>query len=172
MLKRIHHYSLYLLLTFTLLGTNAFGNIRADLAEDYHADINVREVTTNCSPEIAAWSRILHLPCGLYWCAIWVNAKYYICGIKGAMSAWSPDWFPKNRLITYEECKQGDVGGIYSIKEGRIFHMFFIDGKNGRRDLDTYEGNSNAGGSNNGIGVFHRLRDKDEVYAYADWIDN
>lgn len=160
----------YLLCHFVSASADTISSVRLAIIEECKSDLHVRETTPNCSPEIAFWCSMHGMECGVPWCAIWVGAKFRYCGVVAPLNAWSPSWFPPERIIPLEEAQPADLFSIYFRSLHRIGHVGFIDHVD-KRDVYTYEGNTNQGGGREGYGVFPRVRDKDEVYKCANWID-
>lgn len=153
--------------------------IRTCVATQYTQAIGVREATgRNDGNEVKAYLHSIKLPEGHAWCAAFCNYILKQCGVTPANSGWSPNWFPKNRVVYHAERglgnsgtlpQKGDVFGIYFPAKGRIAHVGFIDTW-GNTKVTTVEGNTNTAGSREGDGVYKKTRLTKQIYAVANWI--
>lgn len=108
------------------------------------------------------------LPPGHPWCAAFAGYCLHAGGIKNApKSPWCPAWFAKSAPgdeINPLESTKGDAFGIYYQKLNRIAHIGLIEAREGNV-LVTIEGNTNAGGSRSGDGVYRRRRPVRTIHA-------
>lgn len=153
--------------------------IREQLAEVYLSQVGVREAgKNNHGPEVKLYLASVGLGEGYAWCAAFTKWGFDQVGIAttGA-NAWSPSWFPSNRIIYKRDSKslnangkKGDVFGLYYANLKRIGHVGFIHEWT-ENYIVTVEGNTNDGGSREGDGVYKKKRLKRQIYAVADWIN-
>ncbi len=101
------------------------------------------------------------------WCASFVSWCHGKAGYPEPKTAWSPTLFPPSRIS--KEAAPGMVMGIYFPELRRIAHCGIVAHVKGDY-VYTVEGNTNASGSREGIGVFRRLRHRRTIAKYADWI--
>jgi hypothetical protein len=148
---------------------------RDELIRTYRKHIGVRELTgNNDGKEVEMFLRSTGLGKGYAWCAAFVT----YCHIENSLAipknapAWSPSWFPKQRLIDPENSLPGDVFGIYYVNMKRIGHVGFIDEvwKNNSGNVITVEGNTNGDGSREGDGVYRKRRSKKQIKSVSRWI--
>lgn len=96
------------------------------------------------------------------WCADFVEATQRNAGVKNVVSsAYTPyrenEYRRRGRLHTTP--RPGDEFFVYSPRARRIIHVgFVLRVLAGGRSVLTVEGNTNAGGSANGNGVYVRVR--------------
>jgi len=141
------------------------------VCETYRAELGVREATgNNDGYHVEKYLASTQLGPGYAWCAAFVNWSVRKCGVIGPQAAaWSPSWFPAERL-NHGPPKPGDVFGIYFPSKNRIAHVGFIDEVKENHYV-TLEGNTNDVGSREGDGVYRKYRIKKQVSATANWID-
>ena len=148
------------------------------LSAVYTAEIGVRELTgKNDGKRVEEYLASCGLGKGYAWCAAFVNWCMVQSGVRGAGSAWSPDWFPSANTI-YTRGGRGninpskcDVMGLYYADKKRIAHVGFIDDWAEGSDYTlTVEGNTNDDGSREGDGVYRKRRLKAQVYRVSRWI--
>jgi hypothetical protein len=118
--------------------------------------------------QIAIFKRACGIKEGNHWCACFTKEVYNQAGINtDGANAWSPTWFPKNKLTTNP--KDADVFSTFSLSSNRINHVGIILSEYGN-NIETIEGN--VGRSRNGYGsVMKLIRSKSEIHSYANWID-
>jgi hypothetical protein len=136
----------------------------------------------NDGQRVETYLRYVGLRKGDPWCAAFVCWCFGNAGIANPESGWSPDLFPKakvvwqrKRTVVKQSDKQafrtGNVFGIWFADKGRIAHTGFIDGVQGEWAI-TVEGNTNLAGSREGDGVYRKRCLKNSLYQIADWIGN
>lgn len=145
---------------------------RSDVAEIYHSQIGIRELTgRNDGREVEMYLRTCGLPKGNPWCAAFVTWVFQQAGVKTVVSAWSPAWFPPDKTIYTRGAKanktpqMADVFGIWFANKKRVAHVGFIDEwPPGSSYCITVEGNTNEAGSREGDGVYRKRRLKTQIY--------
>lgn len=144
---------------------------RECVIKTYRAEVGVLEATgNNDGYHVEKYLASTQLGPGYAWCAAFVNWSVRKCGVIGPQAAaWSPSWFPADRL-NHGPPKPGDVFGIYFTSKNRIAHVGFIDEVKENHYVTT-EGNTNDAGSREGDGVYRKYRIKKQIYATANWID-
>lgn len=163
------------LLYFAFIGSNRMldGNLlkehsqKGDVVAIASQEIGVREKTgKNDGIRVEEYLHSVGLHRGDKWCAAFVSWVYKKAGYPAPRTGWSPDLFPKKRLV--KEPVPGDVFGIYIPALGRIAHCGIIE----RVASDyryTLEGNTNNSGGAEGDGVYRRMRHKRGIRSYANW---
>lgn len=114
----------------------------------------------------------LHAPDA--WCAAFVHWCLDSAGIKNQVTAYSPSAQNKKNLIYYQThwlkpVRLGDVFTIYFPSMKRIAHTGFVNMNSNTSVVETVEGNSNAGGSREGYGVFRRKRPALTLWSISRW---
>jgi hypothetical protein len=151
-----------------------------------HSFIGIKEVPlgSNRGPEVTKFLNAIGLSGGYPWCAAFV----WFCIQKAASQLATENPFirsggcvlferwAKQKSILHDEPEAGDVFLCYSIPEGegrkRASHTGFVTAVNlKKRTFTTIEGNTNLGGSREGIGVFERERPIDERYKFIRYND-
>ncbi len=147
------------------------------MARIYRGEVGVREATgRNDGERVEAYLSAVGLPKGHPWCAAFVAWAFREGDVPAPRSAWSPAWFPGDRVVYARgqtpgyDWRPGDVFGIYFPSKGRIAHVGFIDGARGAF-YETVEGNTNARGSREGDGVYRKLRPKRTIHRVSRWVD-
>jgi hypothetical protein len=174
-----------LTLFFSLIFLAAFSNpigehfLRQELSDTLHNQLDVRETSTNSGPMIDEYLASTGLEPGYAWCAAFTTWNLNLFDVPNPESAWSPNWSKKSDRIFDQDmrkkhtikmsCQAGDCFTLYYRSLGRVGHVGFIVGTSGKY-LVTIEGNSNDGGSREGIGVFKRKRDISKIYAITNYI--
>jgi CHAP domain len=150
--------------------------LRDCVKHTYYSQIGVRELTgKNDGKSVEMYLQSVKLGKGYPWCAAFVNWTLLQCGLKPKMSAWSPAWFDKNRVVYkrgHSDNKvpdRGDVFGLYFPNLKRIGHVGFIDSWSDK-EVITVEGNTNGAGSREGNGVYRKRRMVSQIYIVSDWI--
>jgi hypothetical protein len=143
------------------------------------AQVNVRETPgqANQGPQVNAYLRSTGLGPGHPWCAAYV----YWCIEQAAAdlevdnpfirTAWCPamDAWAKAHDILEQRPDVGDVFLLYGQATGSLArHTGFVTRVDGAR-FGTNEGNTNLGGSAEGIGVFLRERTNSGMYRFVRW---
>lgn len=139
----------------------------------YTSQIGVREATgRNDGKQVEAYLKVVKASKGSSWCAAFVAWCFEQCNLKHAASAWSPSWFPANKVIWKQgkgrEPGAGNVFGIWFNNKNRIAHVGFIDEWHGKYAI-TVEGNTNEAGSREGDGVYRKRRLTRQIYAVSNW---
>ena len=151
---------------------------RFDVVHEYSQYIGVREASgKNDGYDVALFLQSTGLSEGYAWCAAFVNYCLEKAGVHTDKSAWSPAWFPKEKIVYQRNVSMirkplpGDVFGIYFVKKKRIAHVGFIHRWSDGSGVITVEGNTNKAGSREGDGVYKKFRMKSQIHSVADWID-
>jgi len=128
--------------------------------------VRERPLGSNRGPEIDEWNRLAGVAVGSFWCMSFVHAMVRkACADAGADPAtvflktascsalyrWAKQ---KGRLTTRPQ--PGDVFLCIGGDTGHFHTGLVVTTPDGNGRFETIEGNSNAGGSANGVGVFHR----------------
>ncbi len=147
---------------------------RSGIINTYTSEIGVREATgQNDGKAVEKYLAAAGLGKGYAWCAAFVNWVYLQNEIAGPNSpAWSPSWFPNEKVLDKRFGLRGDVFGIYFESKGRIAHVGFLDEDfdNGKNTILTVEGNTNDAGSREGDGVYRKRRSKNQIYKVSCWL--
>lgn len=125
---------------------------------------------------------------GYAWCAAVQSDIHEYAEIPNPRSARVVEWFKQN--VVWEKRfgeaprymdKRGMVGGIYYSKLGRLAHIVLIVGESDKYYY-TLEGNTSAWGSiewdegdntqREGDGFYKKIRNKESIYALADYCLN
>ena len=165
-------FVLLAVLSNTSYALNYNHHLRKCVTITFTSQIGVREHGgKNAGYSVEKYLKSTKLNKGYAWCAAFVNWSLRHCGIKTINSAWSPSWFPANRIT--KNPKQGDVFGIYFKSKRRIAHVGFIyKWLPNSKYCITVEGNTNEAGSRDGDGVYKKRRLKTQIYKVANWIDD
>lgn len=134
--------------------------------------VGIREQGNNEGPQVTRYLRAAGLGPGYPWCAAMLAWVHEQCGIPGPRSAWSPDYFPADRVIYHRGHTEGtapqpgDVLGNYYPSKERIAHVGFIARwPGGDQWVITIEGNTNDSQHvREGVGVFRKRVSKRQVY--------
>jgi hypothetical protein len=177
------YYFLIFLIAVALsvfLYSMAHGQTRDCVVKCAVLEVGVREATgKNDGERVEEYLASTGLGKGYAWCAAFVNWTMKGCGVKTPGSAaWSPSWFPENRLVyskagvgSWRNVRGGDVIGIYFPTKGRIAHVGMFLHDNGS-SVTTVEGNTNQAGSREGDGVLKKIRLKSQIDRVASWISD
>jgi hypothetical protein len=162
----------------SVTGQGYITDARHCVEKSYISQIGIRERTGhNDGTDVEKYLHSVNLGRGAAWCAAFVNWNLQHCGIKTPKSAWSPTWFPDNKIIYKPSLriantpKTGDVFGIYFRTLKRIAHVGFIYRWSDESFVTTVEGNTSDAGSREGDGVYMKKRLKRQIYAVSRWID-
>lgn len=132
------------------------------------AELWVREATGhNDGKRVEEYLATVRLKKGEPYCAAFVSWVFKEAGYAAPRTGWSPSLFPYGRVV--KAAAPGNVFGIYFPALKRIAHCGLVTGVKGNW-IETIEGNTNGSGGREGDGVYRRLRNKNTVRAYADWI--
>ncbi len=146
----------------------------ACLENTYLSQVGIRELTgKNDGKQIEAYQKVTKAPKHSPYCASFVAWCFVQCEVKTVQSAWSPSWFPQNKVI-YKQGKgiipqSGDVFGLYYPSKKRVAHVGFIH-KWGDVYIITVEANTNDAGSREGDGVYKKRRLKRQIYIVSRWL--
>jgi hypothetical protein len=108
------------------------------------------------------------------WCAAFVRFCLDSAGIKSTITAYSPSAHNAKNVVYargqwLKEMETDDVFTIYFPSMHRIAHTGFAHRKVNNHICETIEGNSNAGGGREGVGVFRRQRPFNTLYTISRW---
>ncbi|MEJ7558683.1 MAG: CHAP domain-containing protein [Pedobacter sp.] len=150
--------------SFIRKNENGYGRIIKYAREE----IGVRETNNaNSGIRVEAYLAYVGFEKGAPWCAAFVSWVYNKAGYKLPKSAWSPALFPHSKRS--KEPEPGMIFGIYFPNLKRVGHCGIVESI--RNDwLTTIEGNTNALGSREGDGVYRKLRKKQTIRYYSNWI--
>jgi hypothetical protein len=151
--------------------------LREAVAITYTSQIGVKETLgKNDSHQIRAYLKVTGFDQPVAWCAAFVSYCFTENGIDNPKSAWSPSWFPPDRVI-YSKGQplkikplKADVFGVYYANMKRIAHVGFVDSWPQGDYAITVEGNTNDNGSREGDGVYRKRRLKANIYRVSRWI--
>jgi hypothetical protein len=150
--------------------------LRNELIAVAESQLHVREKTgKNDGKDVRKYLREVGLTEGYPWCAAYVAWCHNQLNIPNPESAWSPDWFRANvvyrrndpGLISFQS-RPGQVFGLYYESKKRVAHVGIITGET-RFHYQTIEGNTNAAGSNEGDGVYRKIRKKESIFVISDY---
>lgn len=146
------------------------------LRQIYLKELGVREFSNrNDGERVETYLAYTGNKKGDAWCAAFVCWVLGKAGVVNPRSAWSPDLFPKNRIVwQYNQNKKmtpgkGDVFAIWFADKGRIAHCGFVDEWNDKWVV-TVEGNTTESGSREGDGVYRKRRMGNTLFAVATWV--
>jgi hypothetical protein len=154
--------------------------VRECVADQCNRLLYVREATgKNDGKEVKQILACVGLPEGYPWCAAYVKYVLALCGVQTPINAMAMSATPLEGRIWGKGTLQraaadplpGDVFSIYYSSLKRIGHTGFVTNWNGTKSIvATNEGNTNTGGSREGIGVFNKWRQKNQIHCVARWI--
>jgi hypothetical protein len=102
--------------------------IREKLIETFRSQIGVRQTGNNTGPEIDMYLASVGYESGYAWCGAFVGWGYQKHKINIPNTAiWTPSWFIRSKIISHEDAKIGDVGGIHFSRFNRIAHIVVYD---------------------------------------------
>jgi len=141
------------------------------------SQVGVREVPlgSNAGPAVERYLASTGTPKGSAWCAAFVNYCIEEAAHKlGAREPWIrtagcdeiKSWARRNKVL-FERPEVGDVFLHFSPGDDADHTGFVTSVANGY--FGTVEGNTNNGGSREGIGVFSRKRPVSEAYRFVRW---
>lgn len=137
-------------------------------------EIGVKETGTNSGPRVNQYLASTRLGPGFYWCSSFVHWNFSQCGktFEPAREFAAAARFGREHVVYKKgevgETKPGQVFTLYYANLKRIGHVGIIL-KDDEDYLTTCEGNTGAGGSRNGDGVYRRVRSKETVYTVNQW---
>lgn len=137
----------------------------------------VREATgNNDGLAVERFLKGVGLPKGYAWCAAYVKAVYADCGVDTPINAMAASAVPASRRIwgkgvrISRQPQPGDAFGVYYSYLGRIGHTGLVVDWGSTSLCRTNEGNTNNNGSREGIGVFSKWRQKNQIHSVASWL--
>lgn len=142
------------------------------------SQVGVREATNrNDGEEVESYLRSVGLGKGHPWCAAIMYWSFSECGYtfpeKPSFYAWSPNWFPADRVVWIDgrgdQGTSGDALGIYYRNLGRVGHVGMLTKEDGDY-FHTIEGNTSDAGSREGHGVYTKKRLKSQTKYLARWL--
>lgn len=150
--------------------------LRDKLVKVAESQLYVREATgENDGREVEKYLRVTGLKKGNPWCAAYVAWCHTELNIPNPESAWSPNWFRANLVyrrnvarIKPFKSRPGQVFGLYYENKKRVAHIGLITGET-LLHYTTIEGNTNGAGSNEGDGVYRKIRKKETIYMVSDY---
>lgn len=153
-------------------------SLRVALVDQLESQVGVREATgKNDGVEVERYLASVGLGKGYAWCVAYVAYNLQAFNVDNPNSAWSPHYANRKDMVWYKgkrlksEPSPGDVFTIYSSHRKRVAHGgFYIGTDRSSGYFITIEGNTNDGGSREGIGVFKRKRNPLKVYAITNYI--
>lgn len=150
----------------------------ADIVECAIETIGQRETHgNNRSPFIDECLRLTKVGLGNPWCAAVGAMWHFMADVPNPMSAYSPTWFPEKECIYIRGKKNddivrpGDCGGIYIASKKRIGHWVLVESSD-QKWVNTIEGNTNEGGSDEGDRVMRRKRLLKNIERISRYWDN
>jgi hypothetical protein len=141
------------------------------------SQLHVRELTgKNDGVDVVKFLRSVGLKKGDAWCAAFISWLHIMFDIPNPESGWSPAWFKAN-LVYHKLHKRttpfisrpGQVIGLWITSKGRVGHVGMIESEN-RLHYNTIEGNTNSMGSDEGDGVYRKIRKKETIYCVSDFV--
>lgn len=183
-MQKIIHFFGYVLLI--CIGLRADATItstptRDKLASVYISQIGVTEATgRNDGVVVESYQRVTGNRKGDAWCASFVAWCLKQAGLNVNGNGAARSWFTEKYVVYTRSThgvrnfhklalKRGNTGSLYYKNIGRIGHIFFIDNIHGDYII-TVEGNTNAGMSREGGGVFRLRRHIRNVYSVSDHV--
>lgn len=151
--------------------------LRQDVITLAESKLYVRERTgKNDGKDVEMFLRSVGRKKGDAWCAAFVSWLHIQNNIPNPESGWSPDWFRNNLVykrpiprMTPFVSRPGQVFGLWYESKGRVAHVGIIESET-RLHYHTIEGNTNTAGSNEGDGVYRKIRRKTDIYAISDFV--
>ncbi len=130
---------------------------------------------SNWGPDVKKYLASVNYKIPAPWCAAFVKYNFDQAGVKTPITAYSPTAHNSKNLVYYrgkllKPLQAGDVFTIYFPSMGRIGHTGFAPRMINRSIVETYEGNSNDGGSREGYGSFKRKRSLHTLYSVTRWV--
>ena len=132
------------------------------------SQLEVRESgKNNFGTMIGQYLSYTRLRQGNPYCAAFISWVFFKGGYSAPRSAWSPDLFPKSRMVKFPQ--PADLLGIYSKDRKRIVHCGIVE----RLQHDwviSIEGNTNSDGSADGDGNYRKWRHKNTIRCFSRWL--
>lgn len=134
--------------------------LSVDLATVGESQVGVVEepLGSNWGPKVKEYLASTGINFPAPWCAAFVNWCLNQIGQKG-YGAYVPSWDKKDLRVS--DPKRGDLGLVWFSSMKRYAHIYIVTGRPSLRSVSSVEGNTNNGGSRDGIGVFKRIRPLD-----------
>lgn len=134
--------------------------LSVDLATIGESQLGVLEepIGSNWGPKVEQYLRSSGIDYPAPWCAAFVNWCLNQIGQKG-YGAYVPNWDKKDLRV--DSPKRNDLGLVWFSSMNRYAHIYIVTGRPSLRSVSSVEGNTNNGGSREGIGVFKRIRPLD-----------
>lgn len=151
--------------------------LRAKVIKLAESQLYVREATGhNDGTQVERYLKSVDLRRGDAWCAAFMSWLHLELNIPNPESGYSPNWFRNNlvfkqgqkRIIPFVS-RPGQVIGLWIPAKNRIGHVGMITGETKLHYL-TIEGNTNSMGSDEGDGVYRKIRKKESIYAISDFV--
>ncbi len=153
--------------------------VRHDLLKNLSEQLDVREITSNSSPEIDKYLKSVGFNYPVPWCAAFVSWNLSNVNVENPNSAWSPN-FAKSKDVIWTSktgykqkgytAKCGDVVTFFYTSLKRVGHVGFFIKQDKSGYFITIEGNTNKSGSRTGDGVYLKKRDPRKVFAISRYI--
>lgn len=169
-------------LVFILAGSitaKAQDSVRYELLKNLTEQLDVREITSNSSPDIDKYLQHVGFDYPVAWCAAFVSWNLNNVGVSNPNSAWSPSFANANDVIWYGKtgykqrgvtAKCGDVVTFYYSRLKRVGHVGFYVKTDKSGYFITIEGNTNSSGSRTGDGVYKKKRHPNKTFAISRYI--
>lgn len=131
-----------------------------DLTSVAESQLGVTEspIGSNWGPQVKEYLASTGINFPAPWCAAFVQWCLNKIGQKG-YGAYVPSWDKKSLRV--ETPKRNDLGLVWFSSMKRYAHIYIVTGRPSLRSVESIEGNTNNGGSREGIGVFKRIRPLD-----------
>ena len=128
-----------------------------DLTDIAESQLGVTEqpIGSNWGPQVKSYLASTGIDFPAPWCAAFVQWCLNKIGQKG-YGAYVPSWDKKDLRV--ETPKRNDLGLVWFSSMKRYAHIYIVTGRPSTRSVESIEGNTNNGGSREGIGVFKRIR--------------
>lgn len=141
------------------------------------SQLYVREETgKNDGKDVVKYLKSVNLRKGDAWCAAFISWLHIQYNIPNPESGYSPNWFRNNLVyhkkqprITQFVSRPAQVIGLWIPAKNRIGHVGLIVSEN-KLHYNTIEGNTNTFGSDEGDGVYRKIRKKESIYAISDFV--
>lgn len=169
-------------LVFVLAGSitaKAQDSIRHELLKNLTQQLDVREITSNSSPEIDKYLHSVGFDYPVAWCAAFVSWNLSHVNIDNPNTAWSPNFARDKEVIWYsktgyknkaKKAMCGDVVTFYYSSLKRVGHVGFYIKTDKSGYFITIEGNTNSSGSRTGDGVYMKKREPRKTFAISRYI--
>jgi len=141
------------------------------------SQLYVRELTgKNDGKDVVKYLKSVNLRKGDAWCAAFISWLHIENNVPNPESGYSPNWF-RNNLVYHKRqprmtpfvSRPAQVIGLWIPAKNRIGHVGMIVSET-RLHYNTIEGNTNSVGSDEGDGVYRKIRKKESIYAISDFV--